>query len=210
MEAAAPVQPEKVKKDAGRDAPSPAVREEGTTPPPKANAEGAKAEPRSKSGPKTTPPVPDPRNGKKGNAGESKRPALAGGRGTSVDDSGGRTGPVSLRAASKLILYFGFDSTHLTAKSAGDLRDYLARITPVANASFQVNGYTDSVGDFWYNMKLSQRRAEAVRELMIESGIRPASIVAVGKGSAESTAENDLRQHRQDSRKVEVVLTVSR
>jgi OmpA-OmpF porin, OOP family len=52
-----------------------------------------------------------------------------------------------------------------------------------------VNGYTDRLGTDRYNVKLSQRRANAVKAYLVSKGVDAGSVNAVGKGKANSVVE---------------------
>ena len=70
-----------------------------------------------------------------------------------------------------------------------------------------VEGHTDSIGSDEYNMKLSQRRADAVRDYLAMNGINPANIQAVGLGKEGPVASNDTAAGRQQNRRVEMVVS---
>src|SRR6266480_1280446 len=59
---------------------------------------------------------------------------------------------------------FDFDKADLFPKAQDTLTKAAALIKERAKGTIQVNGYTDSKGDDAYNMKLSERRANAVRD----------------------------------------------
>lgn len=69
-----------------------------------------------------------------------------------------------------------------------------------------VEGHTDSTGSKAYNLKLSQRRADAVRDFLVKHGIAPDRIVARGYGEAYPVAPNDTAAGRQHNRRVEIVI----
>jgi outer membrane protein OmpA-like peptidoglycan-associated protein len=70
-----------------------------------------------------------------------------------------------------------------------------------------VEGHSDSVGPEYYNMVLSQRRAEVVRQYLIDKDQIPADKVeAVGKGASEPVADNGNYQGRKKNRRVEFKL----
>ena len=67
-----------------------------------------------------------------------------------------------------------------------------------------VEGHTDGVGSEGYNMKLSRRRAEAVRGYLVDHGIAPSRIRAEGFGKSRPVASNDTAEGRAQNRRVEL------
>src|SRR5215470_8746766 len=90
-------------------------------------------------------------------------------------------------------------------------RERLAKISGIVLAypslHLQVEGHTDSVGSDDYNQQLSERRANAVRDYLIQQGIPADSIEARGFGKTEPIATNDTPEGRQQNRRVELVLS---
>lgn len=80
---------------------------------------------------------------------------------------------------------FDFDSAELTAEGKKTVEDTVEQIKQSGAKQVVVNGYTDRLGVAAYNLKLSQRRAEAVKAYMVELGIEANSIEAVGLGSVD-------------------------
>jgi outer membrane protein OmpA-like peptidoglycan-associated protein len=70
----------------------------------------------------------------------------------------------------------------------------------------EIDGYTDSVGSDSFNLDLSQRRADAVKSILVSRGIDPARIVTHGYGKDYSVASNAESSGRQLNRRVEVVI----
>lgn len=68
----------------------------------------------------------------------------------------------------------------------------------------RVEGHTDSVGSNEYNMDLSNRRANAVKTLLVQRGIAENRIDAVGYGETMPVATNDTEAGRQKNRRVEI------
>jgi outer membrane protein OmpA-like peptidoglycan-associated protein len=66
-----------------------------------------------------------------------------------------------------------------------------------------IDGHTDSSGEAAYNEKLSERRAQAVRDLFIENRIAPSRLEARGFGESRPAAPNDTPENRQLNRRVE-------
>jgi outer membrane protein OmpA-like peptidoglycan-associated protein len=90
-------------------------------------------------------------------------------------------------------------------------RERLAKVSGIVLAypglHLEVEGHTDSVGGDDYNMTLSQKRAEAVRDYLVQQGIADGVIVARGLGKSAPVATNDTPEGRQQNRRVELVLS---
>ncbi len=67
----------------------------------------------------------------------------------------------------------------------------------------EIAGYTDNTGDPAANVALSQQRAEAVRNVLVNAGVDPGMLVAKGYGSANPVASNDLLEGRFRNRRIE-------
>jgi outer membrane protein OmpA-like peptidoglycan-associated protein/uncharacterized protein YidB (DUF937 family) len=67
----------------------------------------------------------------------------------------------------------------------------------------EIAGYTDNTGDAAANLALSQQRADAVRNVLINAGVDPSMLVAKGYGSANPIASNDLLEGRFRNRRIE-------
>jgi outer membrane protein OmpA-like peptidoglycan-associated protein len=68
----------------------------------------------------------------------------------------------------------------------------------------RIEGHTDSIGSESYNMDLSVRRAVAVKNLLIERGVEPSRLEAVGYGETMPIASNDTEAGRLQNRRVEI------
>ncbi|MFZ4404315.1 MAG: OmpA family protein, partial [Pseudobdellovibrionaceae bacterium] len=71
-----------------------------------------------------------------------------------------------------------------------------------------VKGYTDSTGSASINQELSQKRAEAVRTVLVGNGVPAATVSAVGMGAANPIGDNKTKEGRSSNRRVEVEVTV--
>jgi outer membrane protein OmpA-like peptidoglycan-associated protein len=102
-----------------------------------------------------------------------------------------------------------FDFNQATLKPGA--KEKLAKVSGILLAyptlMLNVEGYTDNVGSDDYNQKLSERRADAVRDYLTANGISPANIQAVGFGKASPVASNDSAAGRQQNRRVEMVVS---
>ncbi|GGE76919.1 porin [Streptosporangium jomthongense] len=71
----------------------------------------------------------------------------------------------------------------------------------------RVEGYTDSTGEASYNQRLSERRAQAVRDELISRGIESRRVETKGFGEQYPVASNDTAAGRQQNRRVEIVIS---
>jgi outer membrane protein OmpA-like peptidoglycan-associated protein len=90
-------------------------------------------------------------------------------------------------------------------------REKLARVSGILASHptlrLEVEGHTDSVGADAYNQDLSERRAAAVRNYLVQQGIPSSSIVSVGFGKTRPVATNDTAVGRQMHRRVELIVS---
>ena len=70
-----------------------------------------------------------------------------------------------------------------------------------------IEGHTDSVGSDAYNVDLSQRRADAVRDFLLRNGVNAAQMSTRGYGKASPIASNDTAEGRQQNRRVELIIS---
>ena len=102
-----------------------------------------------------------------------------------------------------------FDFNKYTLKP--EARERLARISGIVLAypdlKLQVEGYTDSIGGAEYNQTLSDKRAEAVRDYIVTSGVSMNNVVARGMGKADPVADNSTAAGRQLNRRVEMIVS---
>jgi len=86
---------------------------------------------------------------------------------------------------------FEFDSAVLSDEGKSTLDELLTEAARGKGGSFSVTGHTDRIGDEGYNMKLSERRANAVVEHLVGKGVPSGSISAAGMGETEPRVECD-------------------
>jgi outer membrane protein OmpA-like peptidoglycan-associated protein len=102
-----------------------------------------------------------------------------------------------------------FDFNKYTLKP--EARERLARISGIVLAypdlKLQIEGYTDSIGSDEYNQTLSEKRAEAVRDYIVTSGVNMNNVVAQGMGKADPVADNSTAGGRKLNRRVEMIVS---
>lgn len=90
-------------------------------------------------------------------------------------------------------------------------REALAKLSGIVlghpGLKLSVEGYTDSIGSDEVNQTLSERRAGAVRDYLVQQGVDPGSITATGFGKSNPVASNDTNEGRQQNRRVEIIIS---
>lgn len=97
---------------------------------------------------------------------------------------------------------FESDSVVFVSGSTSILDKAVRLLQANPSAVIEVQGHTDSRGSDWYNEQLSERRANRVREYLIENGISADRLTARGYGESEPTADNDTVSGRAANRRV--------
>ena len=102
-------------------------------------------------------------------------------------------------------LQFASGSDQLTQSGRAKLDKNIAVLRDVQIRSLVVEGHTDNVGPDDYNQKLSAKRAEAVKNILVESlGLDPDEIKAIGFGKERPVASNETEAGRSQNRRVEL------
>ena len=99
---------------------------------------------------------------------------------------------------------FVTDSAELTPESRTILDRVAESLADWPEVDVEVDGHTDSVADAAYNLSLSQRRAESVRQYLIDKGISAKRLKAKGYGETRPVATNDTPEGRTRNRRVEL------
>lgn len=128
--------------------------------------------------------------------------------GTRVDADGCPL-PVAQIASIKLMVNFGFDSTEVEERFFSDLGELAEFLKRFEDVQVDIEGHTDSTGPEEYNMGLSQRRAEAVVDVLVnEFGIDRSRLQPKGYGETQPVAGNDTKEGRAQNRRVMATLEV--
>ncbi len=104
----------------------------------------------------------------------------------------------------ELDVKFDFDRAVVKQDSMGDIQDLADFMKQYGQTSTVVEGHTDSVGTDAYNQRLSERRANAVRDLLVnQHGLDASRVDAVGYGESRPVADNSTEEGRAINRRVE-------
>lgn len=104
------------------------------------------------------------------------------------------------------------DAAHIEFETGSDrisssktaLLDLTARAATDCPGRLRIEGHTDDTGSAAINDALSQRRAEAVRAALIQRGVSPSRLTAVGFGSTRPVGDNDTDEGRALNRRIEI------
>lgn len=103
-------------------------------------------------------------------------------------------------------LFFANNSTRILPESEASLNDLKEFMTENPNIRIRLVGHTDNVGSDQFNLKLSQGRAESVKEALVKRGVAPERIETLGMGKRQPIATNNTEEGRAQNRRVELVI----
>lgn len=103
-------------------------------------------------------------------------------------------------------LFFATNATRVLQESEMALHDLYEFMIENPNLRIRIVGHTDNVGSDQANMKLSQGRADAVKEALVKRGIAQERIETIGMGKRQPIASNDTEEGRAQNRRVEFVI----
>ena len=102
-------------------------------------------------------------------------------------------------------VHFDFNKAKIRAGDAAVLDEAATTLKSHPNTAVNVNGYCDAIGGEEYNLKLSDRRADAVVDYLVKEGIPSSQLIPHGYGKTDFVAPNDTAEGRAQNRRVELV-----
>lgn len=117
-----------------------------------------------------------------------------------------RVGPDTLLVHFNSDVLFDIDSARLDGASRSSLSQAAAVMQDFPKTAVIVQGHTDATGSETHNQELSERRAESVRGFLVNRGVAPARIVAIGYGEGYPRASNNTEYGRSLNRRVDLLL----
>lgn len=103
-------------------------------------------------------------------------------------------------------ILFATDSFTVRPDLQRDLRTVAGNLQAYPDSTIQIIGHTDNTGDAGYNQTLSVQRANAVADVLLESGVPIGRITTVGRGEDQPIASNLSPEGRALNRRVEIVI----
>jgi outer membrane protein OmpA-like peptidoglycan-associated protein len=102
---------------------------------------------------------------------------------------------------------FDFDKSNIRPDAVPVLETACETLKSEPTIDVSCDGYTDSVGTEEYNQRLSERRAEAVRDWLVQCGIASSRLTTRGFGESNPVASNETEEGRAQNRRTELVVT---
>ncbi len=102
--------------------------------------------------------------------------------------------------------HFTFDSDHIDATATSEINTFAVFMKENPSYKATIIGHTDSIGTPEYNQQLSKKRAEKVKNALIEQGIEADRLTALGKGENLPIMSNILKEGRAENRRIELEL----
>jgi OOP family OmpA-OmpF porin len=102
---------------------------------------------------------------------------------------------------------FEYNSAQLTGPARQTLDQVGSALAAQSELSVEIQGYTDSTGPAQYNLRLSQRRAESVRDYLVSKGINSSMLTAHGYGKESPISSNATAEGRAQNRRVAFAVT---
>jgi len=126
--------------------------------------------------------------------------------GENVPTASLKTPPAAPPVPKAWMVFFDTDSTKLSPQSTNTLLEASGVAKTMPNARVTITGYTDTEGQLAYNQALSVRRANAVRDALIKSGVAAQAITVSGAGEQELLVPTADQTKNPNNRRVQVVV----
>jgi OOP family OmpA-OmpF porin len=102
-------------------------------------------------------------------------------------------------------VHFDFNKYNIRPLDAAVLDEAANILKEHSNVSVDVNGYCDAIGSVRYNLRLSERRADAVVRYLADHGVAESRLSPHGYGKTNFVATNKTAEGRAQNRRVELI-----
>jgi OOP family OmpA-OmpF porin len=116
------------------------------------------------------------------------------------------TPPPVMAAAPSFMVFFDWDRSNLSEQALNTIRQAAGAYKTKGNARITTTGHTDTSGPEAYNMALSLRRANTVKNALVREGVPATAIAVIGRGEAGLLVQTADGVREPQNRRVEIVL----
>ncbi|MCE3250754.1 MAG: outer membrane protein precursor, partial [Geminicoccaceae bacterium] len=109
-------------------------------------------------------------------------------------------------APPSFMVFFDWDRSNLSQQALNTIRQAAAAFKSKGNARITATGHTDTSGPEAYNMALSLRRANAVKDALVREGVPAQAITVIGRGEAGLLVQTADGVREPQNRRVEIVI----
>ena len=124
--------------------------------------------------------------------------------GASAQNAPEPASPAVQKVSVKGTARFDFNKASVNDEDGTKLMKEVRSMKNVTWQTISVTGHTDNIGPEPYNVKLSERRAQAVQEFLIGKGVKPERIKTEAKGPHVPVASNKTKEGRAQNRRTEI------
>jgi outer membrane protein OmpA-like peptidoglycan-associated protein len=104
------------------------------------------------------------------------------------------------------VILFNYGKSTIMAESYEVLNEIVKILEEYPSAKFTIEGHTDSIGSYGLNKSLSEKRAQSVKNFLVDNGIDSSRLTAIGYGERKPIATNMYKDGRAKNRRVEINL----
>lgn len=114
--------------------------------------------------------------------------------------------PAPAVAPPSFMVFFDWDRSNLSQQALNTIKQAAAAFKSKGNARITATGHTDTSGPEAYNMALSLRRANAVKDALVREGVPAQAITVIGRGEAGLLVQTGDNVREPQNRRVEIVI----
>ena len=114
--------------------------------------------------------------------------------------------PPAAVAPPSFMVFFDWDRSNLTQQALGTIKQAAQAYQQKGNARITATGHTDTSGSEQYNMALSLRRANAVKDALVREGVPATAISVIGRGEQGLLVQTGPNVREPQNRRVEIVV----